>query len=203
MKVFSRPLGFSVLASCLIIGLGSAPAEAQTGNASDVTGNIITTSDIAGGAFQPLPSTPVRGTPVAAAIDAALDESIARLAAGTLAPPANGLASGVTATDYRSAQTSLYSQLVSPGGNAAALQNSLIAQGAPAGPTQQLMTRLVSFLSGSPAAASLGATVQAYNAVVGAAGADFLTNIPAEFQVIQALLAEANDAALSAANTAQ
>ncbi|NJL86645.1 MAG: hypothetical protein HC886_12735 [Leptolyngbyaceae cyanobacterium SM1_1_3] len=192
-----------LLAGLVLIGLSKAvPAQAQTGNASDVTGNIITTGDIAGGAFQPQPSTPVRGTPVAAAINAALDRAVAQLSAGTLAPPTTGLTAGVTQITYRNAQASLYSQLVSPGGGAATLLNSLTAQGAPAAQTQQLIAQLVSLLSSEPSAATLGAAVEAYNSVVRSANANFLTNIPAEFQAIQALLETANNAALLAASAA-
>ncbi|MGP1371579.1 MAG: hypothetical protein ACTS3T_02030 [Almyronema sp.] len=203
MRLLNFRLSFLIGVSFVAIGLtDSLPAQAQSGNASDVTGNIITTGDIAGGAFQPQPSTPVSGTPVAAAINAALNQAVDRLAECTLAPPSTGLAAATTQTAYCSAQTSLYGQLVSPGGGETPLQNSLITQGAPTAPTQQLVTRLSSLLSSDPTAASLESTVAAYNSVVRGADANFLTNLPAEFQVIQALLETANNAALLAANEA-
>ena len=52
MRIFPFHLGLSfTFLSAFLLWQASPPAQAQTGNQSDVTGAIVTTSDISGGAF--------------------------------------------------------------------------------------------------------------------------------------------------------
>jgi hypothetical protein len=175
MKKLSLLLGLGAL-------LGALPAQAQAGNASDVTGPITTGGDIVGGIFAPAPA-PAGGstaTGVAGGMAAAAPAVSAALSTGSLTATTP---SGQTVAIPATTQAALLAVLTgadAPADFAAALG----ASGAPA--AGQLMQALGGLLS---APAQLPQAVALFNALVQDASPAFLANPPAEFLAVHATLA--------------
>lgn len=195
----------------LLIGLASGtllvsailPAQAQTGNASDVTGAVITTGDIAGGAFAPTPSRSggtTRASVSSAALAIALSQAISiistQLAQGTLPVAVPGVA--VASVPVAVQQTLL--AVLTGSGNAAGIQ-SAIASGLTnpslAAALAQNLQGLIANGTASPA--ELLAAVEAYNAVVDASSGEALANASPELLAVQSVLT----ALISATSAAQ
>lgn len=183
-------LGFAL--GMVGIGAVSAPAQAQVGVQSDITGAIITTSDIVGGfgggGVRQFLS--FRSSRIQAAVNDAAVVINQRLAAGTLPVVARG---NVTATAIPgSVQQSFLVVLTSTGNvNASATQitNALVSAGASSTLAQNLVANLVGLTGGTVSPAQLTALVNAYNALINASGYDFLNEPPEELRAIQSILA--------------
>lgn len=183
------------LGAFLIVLQTASPAPAQNGNQSDITGPIPTTSDIAGGAFTT--TTGGGGTETVfsggATAQASVNQAAAtvssQLSAGSLSAPAGGSISA-------SAQTAVYNILTANaelGSSLSAVANSLTsAPGAPpATAVQNLLDSLVGLLRGRKiTAAKLLAAIRAYNSMIDASNAAFLSTPPAELLAIQAALSK-------------
>jgi hypothetical protein len=183
-------LGFALVLSS--IGSGTPPARAQSGNFSDVTGNIITTSDIAGG-FSPGGDRRrilVFRTPdIRNAVYNAAGSVNQFLAAGNLPVVATGAPTAIPAPVQQNLRGVLIGSGNANAGATPSVENALVNAGA--NPT--LARNLVSSLQGLTAgnrvdAARFAAVVQAYNALINTSNAEFLSNPPEEFRGIQSVL---------------
>ncbi|OKH22639.1 hypothetical protein [Chroogloeocystis siderophila] len=188
-------IGLTLGTSLLVFAI---PAPAQTGNASDVTGAIITTGDIAGGAFAP--SLTRSGTRISkAALLLALRQAIsiisAQLAQGTLPVAVPGVA---IASIPNTVQQTLLAVLTGTG-DPTALESaiaSLVDDPALAAELVAALQGLFDNTTASPA--NLLAAVQAYNAVIDASGSA-LSNPSPELVAVQSVLT----ALVSATSAAQ
>lgn len=185
-------IGFTLGTSLLVSA--TLPAQAQTGNASDVTGAIITTGDIAGGAFAP---TLIRDN---AALLAALRQAVriisAQLAQGTLPITLPGVA---VASVPVAVQQALLAVLIGSG-DAAGIESAIAA-----GITDPSLAReLAAILQGlfadeTVSPANLLAVIEAYNAFIDASSGEALSNPSPTLLTVQSVLT----ALVSAASTAQ
>ncbi len=198
------PLGFA-LGCSLVLG-GTLPAGAQTGNQSDITGVITTTSDIAGGAFAPGGTITTFTNPdIQAAVDEAAALISTQLAGGALPVAAtNTPITSISATVQQSLQS-----LLTETGNVAAvssqIESALINAPGATNTTENttLVRNLITSLQGLTAGGSVSppelvAAAEAYNAVIDASSGDFLTNPPPELLAIQSALSRLVNAALEA-----
>ncbi len=200
IKYFSIQLGLGLTLG--IFGIGSAilPAQAQSGNFSDITGTIITTSDVVGG-FSPGGGTRTflvfRTEEIESNVNNAALRVNQRLAANNLP---------VVATDQpptaipATVQQNLAAVLASTGNVNAGVAR--IASGlVNAGANPNLAENLASNLSGLTArgtveAAQLQAVVEAYNALINGSSFEFLEEPPEELRAIQSVLSILLGAAL-------
>lgn len=176
-----KPIAFVLALGCA--PLAAHPLHAQMGNASDVTGPITTSGDIAGGAFRPEAVATSAASPAAsAALEAAGRSLSASLAAGTLSATSP---SGSIVRIAPDVQADLLATL-NGGGPAAALLADLEASGSTE--AGQLALALRGLLA-SPSNDQLAAAVGLFNATVKGAGDGFLDNPPAGFVGVHAVLA--------------
>jgi hypothetical protein len=198
------PLGFA-LGCSLVLG-GTLPAGAQTGNQSDITGVITTTSDIAGGAFAPGGTITTFTNPdIQAAVDEAAALISTQLAGGALPVAAtNTPITSISATVQQSLQS-----LLTETGNVAAvssqIESALINAPGATNTTENttLVRNLITSLQGLTAGGSVSppelvAAAEAYNAVIDASNGAFLTNPPPELLAIQSALSRLVNAASEA-----
>lgn len=180
----------------------SLPAKAQVGNQSDVTGAIITTSDIAGGTFTP--SSRGRGTKAVFA-RSSVQVAVNRAAANAIAQlKGNSITSLTGAPITPSTQQTLLSVLTSGSGqgNVGISQIANALNSAQGGFTGNQVRQLAASLGGLLAngrvnPAKLAAAVNAYNAVINASSAQFLNNPPPELRAIQSVLSQLVNTALA------
>ncbi|PPS42782.1 hypothetical protein [Chroococcidiopsis sp. TS-821] len=177
----------------------ATPAQAQVGNASDVTGAIITTGDIAGGAFAPIPRGGSRAFLSSAALALALRQAIgiisAQLAQGTLPVAVPGVA--IASIPVTVQQTLL--ALLTGTGDSDALESAIASLVDDPALAAELIGALQGLIAnGTASPANLLAAVQAYNAVIDASGAA-LGNPPPELVAVQSVLT----ALVTATSTAQ
>lgn len=186
-------LGTSLLVSAI-------PAQAQTGNASDVTGAVITTGDIAGGAFAPAPtrsgtSASISSAALALALSQAVSIISAQLAQGTLPVAVPGVA--IASIPVTVQQTLL--AVLTGSGNPAAIESAIAAAVDNPALAAELVAALQGLITnGTASPANLLAAVQAYNAVIDASGAA-LSNPSPELVAVQSVLT----ALVSATSSAQ
>ncbi|WP_155823787.1 hypothetical protein [Gloeocapsa sp. PCC 7428] len=188
-------LGTSLLVSAI-------PVQAQTGNASDVTGAVITTSDIAGGSFAPTPnqqSSTTSASVSSAALGIALSQAVsiisAQLAQGTLPVAVPGVA--IASIPVTVQQTLL--AVLTGSGNPAAIESAIAAAVDNPALAAELVAALQGLIAnGTASPANLLAAVQAYNAVIDASGAA-LSNPSPELVAVQSVLT----ALVSATSSAQ
>jgi len=180
-----------------VLVVGASTAQAQRGNASDVTGVNITGSTTSGGAFVPagtvlvpipgIPSLPgvtdvvVRLAPSLATVVQALVNGEARSANGALIPKEAGiLAAQLGVAQKGSAVSSIC---------CSALGQALMSGvGAPAAPIVEQFLNAFGGVLLIPTPAAVSAAVAAWNALVNGAEGEYLARPPAEFQAVQALL---------------
>lgn len=167
------------------LGLGAAllllcpawPVRAQSNNLSDVTGAIVTTSDIAGGSFQP-------GRPGATEVRLVYANPAAQGAVNTAlsnATPQLQEILGVTATDIAGPSADQTQTLINT------LSNT--AKGVSVSQAEQLVTALVQiWQSQSVSPTQLLNAVTAFNDIVNTADNDYILNPPTLFQQIRAVL---------------
>jgi hypothetical protein len=185
-------LGFTLAVSGVV---SHAPqAQAQSGNQSDITGVIVTTSDISGGfnfsggdrrrtiAFQ---STSIQNSVNSAAIS--INQ---RLEQGTL--PIVATDSSQTSISV-SVQRNLQVILINEGNVSTTVTqyvNGLVSAGADQTLSQNLVTSLVGLTSnGTVQAAQCQTVIRAYNVFIENANLELLTNNPDELRAIRSVLA--------------
>lgn len=183
------------LGAFLMVLQTASPAPAQNGNQSDITGPIPTTSDIAGGAFTT--TTGAGGTQTVFTGGATAQASVNQAAATVSTQLSAGSISAVSGGSISaSAQTAVYNILTANaalGSSISAVANSLSsAPGAPpASVVQDLLNSLVGLLRGGKVTpAKLLAAIRAYNAMIDASNAEFLSSPPSELLAIQAALSK-------------
>lgn len=205
MNIKRLHLGLGLALGSSLLLSGTLPAQAQVGNQSDVTGAMITTSDIAGGAFAPSVGggtvTAFTSPGIAAAVNQAAASLNAQVSQGTLPVAAT---SGPTTSIPATVLQALQSVLTGAGDVAVALSSieSALAN-APGAPSTTLVRNLLSSLQGLTAGgtvspAQLVATVEAYNALIDASSGEFLGNPQPELLAIQSALSTLVNASLAA-----
>jgi hypothetical protein len=189
----------SLVAAVLLTNSLVSPVMAQTGNQSDITGPVLSTSDFAG---QTIPTTTVTvtgfqgGEPAqisvnqaAASVNTQLADNNLTSPTGTPIPPAiQELLLGILTGDAQA------------GNNINAVTAALTtAPGAPPlNVIQDLLNRLEGLTSDNTVnPVNLLAAVQAYNAMILASNEAFLANPPAELRAIQVFLAALVEATIS------
>ncbi|MCZ8192628.1 MAG: hypothetical protein O9326_23660 [Microcystis sp. LE19-338.1B] len=179
----------SLVAAVLLTNSLVSPVMAQTGNQSDATGPILSTSDFAGQSF-PIPFVRTEflgGEPAQIAVNQAATSLNIQLADNNLTSPTG-------APIPAAVQELLLSILTGDaqaGNNINAVTGALYsAPGAPLDLIQDLLNRLEGLTLGNAVnPVNLLAAVQAYNAMILASNEAFLGNPPAELRAIQAFLA--------------
>ncbi|OPF15517.1 hypothetical protein B1L04_23850 [Microcystis aeruginosa KW] len=179
----------SLVTAVLLTNSLVSPAMAQTGNQSDATGPILSTSDFAGQTF-PIPFVRTEfqgGEPAQIAVNQAAASLNIQLADNNLTSP--------TGTPIPAAVQELLLSILTgdaqAGNNINAVTGALYsAPGAPLDLIQDLLNRLEGLTLGNAVnPVNLLAAVQAYNAMILASNEAFLGNPPAELRAIQAFLA--------------
>ena len=177
----------SLVAAVLLTNSLVSPVMAQTGNQSDITGPVLSTSDFAG---QTIPTTTVTvtgfqgGEPAQISVNQAAASVNTQLADNNLTSP--------TGTPIPAAVQQSILSILTGDAQAGNNINALAApfSGAPPDLIQDLLNRLEGLTLGNAVnPVNLLAAVQAYNAMILASNEAFLANPPAELRAIQAFLA--------------
>ena len=183
----------SLVAAVLLTNSLVSPVMAQTGNQSDITGPILSTSDFAG---QTIPITTTvtglgfqGGEPVQIAVNQAAASVNALLASNNLTSP--------TGIPIPAAVQQLLLSILTGDAQAGNNINAVIAAlySAPGAPPLNVIQDLLASLEKltkdkKVVPAKLLAAVRAYNAMILASNEEFLRNPPAELRAIQAFLAK-------------
>jgi hypothetical protein len=198
---FSLGLGVT-LAICGVV-FRTSPAQAQSGNFSDITGAIITTSDITGG-FSPggdrridivFPTSQIQQ-----AVNNAASSVNQRLAAGNLPIIATGAPTPIPTT----VQQTLANIVTGQRGvdeSITRLERALVNAGADPTLARNLATSLQGLNSnGTVDAEQFRVAVRAYNALISSSSSAFLSNPPEELRAVQSILAILLNAALNRPN---
>ncbi len=179
-------LGFALAYS--LLGT-TPPARAQSGNFSDVTGNIITTSDIAGG-FSPGGDRQVnlafRTDQIRNSVNIAAASVNRQLTARNLPIVANGPSRAIPAAVQQNIEC------VTTGSSGACvtqLERGLVNAGTNPVIARNLAASLERLTAnGNVEPGRMVAVVRAYNALIGSSSAAFLSNPPEELRAIQSIL---------------
>jgi hypothetical protein len=183
----------SLVAAVLLTNSLVSPVMAQTGNQSDITGPILSTSDFAG---QTLPITTTvtvtgfqGGEPAQISVNQAAASVNTQLADNNLTSP--------TGTPIPAAVQELLLSILTGDAQAGNNINAVTAAlySAPGAPPLNVIQDLLASLEKltkdkKVVPAKLLAAVQAYNAMILASNEEFLGNPPAELRAIQASLAK-------------
>jgi hypothetical protein len=190
----------SLVAAVLLTNSLVSPVMAQTGNQSDITGPILSTSDFAG---QTLPiTTTVTVTGFQGGEPAQISVNQAAASVNTLLAD-NNLTSPTGTPIPPAVQESILSILTGDaqaGNNINAVIAALYA--VPGAPPLNVIEDLLALLERltkdkKVVPAKLLAAVQAYNVMILASNEEFLRNPPAELRAIQASLAKLVEATIS------
>ena len=182
----------SLVAAVLLTNSLVSPVMAQTGNQSDITGPILSTSDFAGQTL-PITTTTVTGfqggEPAQIAVNQAAASLNTLLADNNLTSP--------TGTPIPPGVQQLLLSILTGDAQAGNNINAVIAAlySAPGAPPLNVIEDLLASLERltkdkKVVPAKLLAAVQAYNAMILASNEEFLGNPPAELRAIQASLAK-------------
>ncbi|MFN9736909.1 MAG: hypothetical protein ACK544_24245 [Microcystis sp.] len=188
----------SLVAAVLLTNSLVSPVMAQTGNQSDITGPILSTSDFAG---QTIPTTTVTGLGFQGGEPAQI--SVNQTAASVNALLASNNLTSPTGTPIPAAVQELLLSILTGDAQAGNNINAVIAAlstvpGAPLDIIEDLLNRLEGLTSDNTVnPVKLLAAVQAYNAMILASNEEFLRNPPAELRAIQASLAKLVEATIS------
>ena len=182
----------SLVAAVLLTNALVSPVMAQTGNQSDATGAILSTSDFAG---QTIPTTTVTVTGFQGGEPAQISVNQAAASLNTLLAD-NNLTSPTGTPIPAAVQQSILSILTGDaqaGNNINAVTAALYS--APGAPPLNVIQDLLASLEkltrdDKVVPAKLLAAVLAYNAMILASNEEFLRNPPAELRAIQASLAK-------------
>lgn len=182
-------LGLAIAFSSLLAAM--PPVQAQSGNFSDVTGSIITTSDIAGG-FSPggdrIVRLAFRTNAIASAVNNAAVAVNQQLAARNLPIAANGLPTAIPATVQQTVECA------STGNGDVAACVGQIEQGLINGGANPVLARNLALsldrltVRGEVEPGRLVALVRAYNALINNSNAQFLSSPPEELRAVQSVL---------------
>lgn len=188
MKMQLR-LGMAVAFCGLMAGV--TPAQAQSGNFSDVTGSIITTSDIVGG-FSPggdrVVNLAFRTNAIANAVNNAAVAVNQQLASRNLPIAANGSPTAIPATVQQTVGCA------STGSGDVAACVGQIEQGLVNGGANPVLARNLALsldrltINGQVEPSRLVALVRAYNGLINNSNAQFLSNPPEELRAVQSVL---------------
>ncbi|MCA2620161.1 MULTISPECIES: hypothetical protein [unclassified Microcystis] len=189
----------SLVAAVLLTNSLVSPVMAQTGNQSDITGPILSTSDFAG---QTIPTTTVTGLGFQGGEPAQISVNQAAASVNTLLAD-NNLTSPTGTPIPPAVQESILSILTGDaqaGNNINAVIAALYA--VPGAPPLNVIEDLLALLERltkdkKVVPAKLLAAVQAYNVMILASNEEFLRNPPAELRAIQASLAKLVEATIS------
>lgn len=193
MNIKHLPLhwGLGLVLAFGAIVSGTPQAQAQSGNFSDVTGNIITTSDIAGG-FSPGGDRIVRlafRTPaITNAVNNAAKSVNQQLAARNLPIVANEAPTAIPAAVQQAVECASTGS-----GNVAAcvaqIEQGLVNRGANPVLARNLAVSLNGLTAkGEVDPARLVGLVRAYNGLINNSNAEFLSNPPEELRAIRSVL---------------
>ncbi|WP_271989973.1 hypothetical protein [Microcystis aeruginosa] len=178
----------SLVAAVVLTNSLVSPVMAQTGNQSDITGPILSTSDFAG---QTLPiTTTVTGLGFQGGEPAQI--SVNQEAASVNTQLADNNLTSPTGIPIPAAIQELLLGILTGDAQVANNINALAApfSGAPPDLIQDLLNRLDGLTLGNTVnPVNLLAAVQAYNTMILASNEAFLANPPAELRAIQAFLA--------------
>ena len=195
MSMKHLPLHLGLGLALAIFGVlgGTSNAQAQVGNQSDVTGVIVTTSDLVGG-FSPggdrRTNLAFRTSDIRNAVYTAANSVNQQLAARNLSVPvvANSAPTAIPTTvqqniecictrtgDVNACSGQFESGLINAGGDPTIVRNLVLSlQGLTAG--------------GQVDAGRLTVVVRAYNALISASSTEYLGNPPEELRAIQSIL---------------
>lgn len=215
MKInhFSFNIGLCLALGSPLLLLGTAPQAKAQSNLSDVTGPIMTTSDMVGyGSRIRRREIVFRTDRIRTSVYQAATSFISLLQAGNLVVANISISANVqqallvvlTGTgDVQASANQLVNGLISPPQPASEQkgQTGKIAQGSD---RTRLAQKLVSSLigltpNGKVDAAKLRTAVAAYNAFINSSSGDYLSNPPQEFLAIQSVMSTLLNAALTAA----
>ncbi|MEY3557231.1 MAG: hypothetical protein GPJ07_19105 [Microcystis aeruginosa G13-07] len=180
----------SLVAAVLLTNSLVSPVMAQTGNQSDITGPILSTSDFAG---QTIPTTTVTGLGFQGGEPAQI--SVNQTAASVNALLASNNLTSPTGTPIPAAVQELLLSILTGDAQAGNNINAVIAAlstvpGAPLDIIEDLLNRLEGLTSDNTVnPVKLLAAVQAYNAMILASNEAFLSNIPADIRAFGVSLA--------------
>jgi len=180
----------SLVAAVLLTNSLVSPVMAQTGNQSDITGPILSTSDFAG---QTIPTTTVTGLGFQGGEPAQI--SVNQTAASVNALLASNNLTSPTGTPIPAAVQELLLSILTGDAQAGNNINAVIAAlstvpGAPLDLIEDLLNRLEGLTSDNTVnPVKLLAAVQAYNAMILASNEAFLSNIPADIRAFGVSLA--------------
>lgn len=197
IKHLSVHLGLGFALATFAVVAQTSTAQAQTGNQSDTTGAIVTTSDIAGGAFRFDDNPEREGLANQNAVNDVAGSVNQQLVSRTLRVVATDSPTPISATVQENLAV-----VVTNTGNvdaAAARLSSALANacGNPAS-TQNLVSSMVGLTAGGGVNPQqfLQAT-RAYNAFVNDSSGGCLSNPPDELRAIRSILAQLLNAALA------
>lgn len=203
MNIRHLPLQFGLSLVLGMVGVvsGTVPAQAQSGNFSDITGTIITTSDVVGG----FGAGGGAETVIAFSTDEIEDavngaaSSVNELLATNRLPVVD---TGGTPTPIPAAvQQNLAVVLTSTGNVDAAvvqIETGLVNAGANPTLARNLAFSLRGLTSrGAVEPAQFQAVIEAYNALINASSFEFLEEPPEELRAIQSVLSILLNAALA------
>jgi hypothetical protein len=184
-------LGWGFALACLGLMAVGNQAQAQSGNFSDVTGNIITTSDIAGG-FSPSGDRVVklsfRTNAIASAVNNAAVAVNQQLASRNLPIASNGAPTAIPA------EVQQVVECASTGSGDVAACVSQIERGLVNGGANPVLARNLALslerltVRGEVEPGRLVALVRAYNALINNSNAQFLSSPPEELRAVQSVL---------------
>ncbi|HEY9604414.1 MAG TPA: hypothetical protein V6C85_22550 [Allocoleopsis sp.] len=180
----------------VVLGMGSVmsgnPAQAQTGNQSDTTGAIVTTSDITGGAFAPSGggrrTIVFRTNDIKNSVYNAAGTLNQQLAARVLPIVATGPQTAISAAVQQNLECVL-TERTNTGNCIDQLANALANAGADPTLARNLVSSLRGLTNGGKVdAAQFDAVVRAYNAFINGSNVALLSNPPEELRAIQSVL---------------
>lgn len=194
----------------LLFGLGFAwaisgfvsrtpPAQAQSGTQSDITGVIVTTSDAAG-SFRTGDRKVIlafKSSEIRNAVNTAASSINQQLAARSLPVVATGAPTAIPATVQQNIEC-VSTSIGDVGACSRQIESNLVN----AGTDPTIARNLVSSLQGLTTAGKVdagrfAAVVRAYNALINASSAEYLSNPPEELRALQSMLSILLNAAYS------
>jgi len=194
MNIKHFPLHLGLGFALAIVGVVShAPtAQAQSGNQSDTTGAIVTTSDIVNGALVSSEGGELVivyiTRPIEDAVNGAASLVNQQLAAGNLPVLSTDTPTAIPLTIQQNLEV-----LVTANGNvsasAAQIESGLVSAGADASLAANLVASLRGLNSGGTVdAAQFQAAIEAYNALINGSPDSFVIEIPEELRAIRSVL---------------
>jgi hypothetical protein len=202
-KHLSLSLGLGLTLAIAGIVAKTSPARAQSGNFSDVTGTIVTTSDMVGG-FSPGGDRRVNivfpTSQIQQSVNSAASSVNQRLAAGNLPIVSTGAPNPIPASVQQTLE-SIVTGRSDAGDSVTRLERALVNAGADPTLARNLANSLRGLNSnGTVEAEQFRSVVRAYNALINSSSAAFLSNPPEELRAVQSILAILLNAALGRPN---